>query len=199
MLYEQPLRPIVESTNKIECDMCSAGKLKHPVSHLPMQKSMNILSTSQLMDQGLSQFKCHRNHEHAQVAGSCRLPDGTYGQVSAYTELYTRVFGQRVARIILASKKIHEKTLVPACHVFHGVKQGKDVPHDDESEPKRRRLSSKTTNPPAYPEAAQPAASSLSPPFQSGSVTVAQDAKQIHQELLELGLKIAPQGRQSGD
>ena len=192
MLYEQPLRPIVESTNKIECDTCSAGKLKHPVSHLPMQKSMNILSTSQLMDQGLSQFKCHRDHEHAQVAGSCRLPDGTYGQVSAYTELYTRVFGQRVARIILASKKIHEKTLVPACHVFHEVKQGKDVPHDDESEPKRRRLSSKTTNPPAYPEAAQPAASSLSPPLQSGSVTVAQDAKQIHQELLELGLKIAP-------
>ena len=192
MLYEQPLRSIVESTNQIECDMCSAGKLKHPVSHLPMQKSMNILSTSQLMDQGLSQFRCHRDHEHAQVAGSCRLPDGTYGQVSAYTELYTRVFGQRVARIILASKKINEKTLIPACQVFHGVKQGKDVPHDDESEPKRRRLSAKTTNPPAYPEAVQPAASSSSPFVQPGSEAVAQDAKQIHQGLLELGLKIAP-------
>jgi len=192
MLYEQPLRTIVESTNKIECDMCSAGKLKHPVSHLPMQKSMNILSTSQLMDQGLSQFKCHRNHEHAQVAGSCRLPDGSYSQVSAYTELYTRVFGQRVARIILASKKTHEKNLETACPAFHGVKHGKDVPHDDVSEPKRRRLSSKTTNPPAYPEAAQPAVSTSSPFVQPGLETVAQDAKQNHQDLLELGLKIAP-------
>ena len=84
------------------------------------------------------------------------------------------------------------KPLIPACQVFHGVKQGKDVPHDDESEPKRRRLSAKTTNPPAYPEAVQPAASSSSPFVQPGSEAVAQDAKQIHQGLLELGLKIAP-------
>ena len=194
MLYEQPLRTIVESTAKIECEMCSAGNLRHPTSKLPLQKSMNIFSTSPIMVQGLSKFRCSRDHVHDQVAGNFRGPDGTYGQVSTCTELYTRVFGQRVARIIVASKQVCESSLTHDWPVLHGVKHGKDVHHDTESEPKRRRLSAKTTNPPAYTEAAQPAVNAMRPSMSSSesAASDASDAKHVHQGLLDCGLKLAP-------
>ena len=49
--------------------MCTIGKLKHPGSQELLQKSTQILTTSQIMYQYLENQRCNKNHHHDSVAG----------------------------------------------------------------------------------------------------------------------------------
>ena len=148
MLYQDSLQTIVANTFLTRCDLCTAGNLKHPINHMALQKGTQVLTTSRIMHHYLSTLRCQHNHEHTHVAGSFKDHKGFRLNVSAFTELYTQVFGSRIARTFAASKNVSEESCVHNQTVF-----AEEV-EDDEPEPavKRRRLAFKVTNPPEYPE-----------------------------------------------
>jgi hypothetical protein len=98
MLFQDPVQTIVNNTLRARCDMCTIGKLKHPGSQELLQKSTQILTTSQIMYQYLENQRCNKNHHHDSVAGGYKTKDGSWRRVSEYTELYTALFSQRIAR-----------------------------------------------------------------------------------------------------
>eukprot|EP00435_Cladocopium_sp_Y103_P033655 s328_g8.t1 len=148
MLFQDPLQTIVNNTLKARCDLCTAGKLQHPHNHEYLQKGTQILTTSQIMHQYLETQKCNHSHKHAVVAGGYKDNHGTWKRISEYTELYTRVFGIRIARTLQASKQVNEKTISNVDLVFH-----ESLEDSAEPEAKRRRLTSKVSNPPGYADA----------------------------------------------
>ena len=186
MLHQDAMQIIVEQSLRARCDFCNAGSLKHPTTQQFMQKGTQILTTSMIMHQYVSSLKCPRNHEHTHVAGNFKRSDGTWGPVSEYTELYTRVFGRRIARTILASKQVHETSFASQNVVFHA--------NDGDSEPeaKRRRLNGKISNPPGY---AEPSASSANPASEAVSENMpppVPDITESVKQILTQALQIAP-------
>ena len=115
---------------------------------MALQKGTQVLTTSRIMRHYLNTLRCQHNHEHTHVAGSFKDHKGFRLNVSAFTELYTQVFGSRIARTFAASKNVSEESCVHNQTVF-----AEEV-EDAETEPavKRRRLAFKVTNPPGYPE-----------------------------------------------
>ena len=187
MLNQDAMQMIVEQTLRARCDFCSAGALKHPKTQQFMQKGTQILTTSMIMHQYVSTLKCSRNHEHTHVAGNFKRHDGTWGPVSEYTELYTRVFGRRIARTLLASKQVHETSVASQDFVFH-TNEG-----DSEPESKRRRLNGKISNPPGY---AEPSASPANPVPEAVSESmpppIPEDTTESIKQVLTQALQIAP-------
>eukprot|EP00435_Cladocopium_sp_Y103_P069341 s209_g33.t1 len=108
MLYQEEMERLLSQAWTARCDMCTAGKLRHPVTSLPLQKGTQIVTTSQIMYRSLDVLKCDHQHEHDQVAGSFRDPKLGRINVSQYTELYTRVFATKVAR--KCSKQVQERS-----------------------------------------------------------------------------------------
>lgn len=143
MLYQPELHPIYTQLMWSRCDQCVAGNLVHPENKKPIQKGMQILTTSKIMAQYLSKFRCSRNHEHAHVAGSYRDKQGRVS-VSSHTELYTAVFAKRVVRAMLASQAASELQADDhlTCH--------NDIEGEGEQDKKRRRLEEKQPRPPAF-------------------------------------------------
>lgn len=98
MLYQDSLQTIVANTFLTRCDLCKAGNLKHPINHMALQKGTQVLTTSRIMHHYLNTLRCQHNHEHTHVAGSFKDHKGFRLNVSAFTtELYTQVFGSRIA------------------------------------------------------------------------------------------------------
>ena len=151
MLSQDCLHEIMDNSHSVRCDMCVAGKLSHPNLGLLMQKGTLITTTSSIMARFIEQFRCSHDHQHAQVAGSYVHKDGKHHRLSEYTELYTSLFCQRIVRTICASLKVCEPST--ACN---GLVLGTMEEESLESAAKRRRLSSKVTNPSGYPPAAIP-------------------------------------------
>eukprot|EP00435_Cladocopium_sp_Y103_P032729 s2065_g8.t1 len=110
MLYQEEMERLLSQAWLARCDMCTAGKLQHPVTFLPLQKGTQVVTTSQIMFHTLNSLRCDHSHEHDQVAGSFRDPKLGRINVSQYTELYTRVFAARVARCLKCSKQINERS-----------------------------------------------------------------------------------------
>ena len=139
------------------------------------------------MHQYISTLKCSRDHEHTQVAGNFKRHDGTWGPVSEYTELYTRVFGRRIARTLLASKQVHETSIASQDTVFH-ADDG-----DSEPESKRRRLNGKVSNPPGYAESSASAANPM-PEVRSENISpqVNDDPVDSLKQILTQALQNAP-------
>ena len=148
MLYQECLQTIVANTFMTRCDLCTAGNLKHPISKIALQKGTQILTTSQIMHQYLGSLRCQHEHEHTHVAGSFMDKNGVRLNVSQFTEVYTQIFGHRIARTFAASKQVAEQSCVHAQTAFAGEME------NEANEPvvKRRRLAFKVTNPPGYPE-----------------------------------------------
>ena len=151
MLSQDCLHEIMDNSHSVRCDMCVAGKLSHPNLGLLMQKGTLITTTSSIMARFIEQFRCSHDHQHVQVAGSYVHKDGKHHRLSEYTELYTSLFCQRIVRTICASLKVCEPST--ACN---GLVLGTMEEESLESAAKRRRLSSKVTNPSGYPPAAIP-------------------------------------------
>eukprot|EP00435_Cladocopium_sp_Y103_P063659 s40_g25.t1 len=110
MLYQEELAAILEQAKIAKCDMCTAGQLKHPETGRHLQKRTQIVTTSNIMHQYISQQTCQHDHIHDVVAGSCRHPTLGRVNVSQFTELYTKVFAKRVARCFQCISQIREKS-----------------------------------------------------------------------------------------
>ena len=148
MLFQECLQEIIDASLRVRCDMCTAGKLAHPISSKLLQKGTQILTTSSILARYVETLRCNHQHEHDQVAGSFVLKDGSRRNVSEFSELYTRTFCIRIARTIKASLQVLERSVAQSMPVFGTLDK------QSESEVKRRRLSGKVSEPPGYPPAA---------------------------------------------
>ena len=176
MLYEEPLQVILDHTYVARCDMCVAGKLTHPESHLPLQKGTQIITTSQIVHQAIQKLRCQHDHQHDHVAGNYKTPQGHREPVSRYSELYTDTFARKVLRAFEASDTVSEKHQIPPTRDIY---VGEEI-EAEASSAKRRRLEEKQPRPAEYPEPSATHSPSASPP----EVTL--------QELISEGQKIAP-------
>lgn len=144
MLYQADLQPLYANMLRSRCDQCVAGHLTHPETGEPIKKGMQILTTSKIMQSILDKLRCPGNHEHHQVAGSCRY-HGQRMNVSAFTELYTQQFASNIVRSLKASRKVNEQPAGCFENVLHSTE-------DSGPETKRRRLLEKQHRPETYPE-----------------------------------------------
>ena len=116
-----------------------------------------MLTTSPILHRYLDSLRCTKNRDHAHVAGNYKIADGTWRPVSEFSELYTRTFGQRVARTLAAFKLAKEHSIVQIESICFGDEE------PDGPEPKRRRLSFKVSHPPGYPESPEAVVNRPSP------------------------------------
>ena len=138
LVYQREMETIVENTFKAICDMCTAGRLKHPNSHDFLRKRTQILTTSEIVWRTIQRSQCVGEHHHDSVAGSCK-PLGQHRMaVSKFSELYTATFGHRVGRAIQCSCQVNERTFG-----FRSQSAFVTEPAHETPEPKRRRLSGK--------------------------------------------------------
>ena len=145
LVYQREMKTIVTHTLKAICDMCTAGSLKHPEHDGFLKKRTQVLTTSRILWRTLEQLQCQGTHPHDHVAGSCKTKFNERMSVSKYSELYTAMFGKRVARSIRCSLQVKEVAAsdadlfssLPDVALTVGPKP-ENLP-----EPKRRRLSGK--------------------------------------------------------
>eukprot|EP00435_Cladocopium_sp_Y103_P021510 s2448_g5.t1 len=137
MLYQEEMERIMSQAWTARCDMCTAGKLQHPVTHNPMQKGTQVVTTSEIMYRSLNALRCDHSHEHDHVAGSYRDPQYGRINVSQYAELYTSVFARKIARCMKCSNQIRERSLSCLADVLvaRNLKSSEQAP-----EAKRRKL-----------------------------------------------------------
>ena len=150
MLGQECLQEVMDHAHCVRCDMCTAGKLTHPTMNIPLQKGTQIVTTSSILARYIQQFRCKHDHEHAPVAGSYVKNNGPHGRLSEYTELYTRMFCQRVARTICASLQVHELSTISQDVILGSMEEF------SESAAKRRRLNGKVSQPEGYPVTTSP-------------------------------------------
>ena len=145
MLYQEEMERIMSQTWTARCDMCTAGKLQHPVTQKLMQKGTQVVTTSQIMFRSLDALRCDHGHVHDHVAGSFHDPKLGRINVSQYAELYTSVFARKVAKCIKCSAQVRERSMSN----FAEALTAKSLMKPDElPAPKRRR----TTKTPEYPD-----------------------------------------------
>lgn len=99
MSHQEEMQRLNQSSLRARCDMCVAGQLRHPDTGKLLQKGTQVLTTSRIMSDTLSQLRCDRSHDHDKVEGQCRTPQGKRINVSEYTELYTRVFARKLCKV----------------------------------------------------------------------------------------------------
>ena len=113
MHWEQPGRSLMvrlpcmqeihHYTQACQFDMCRAGSLVDPVSHIPIRKSMVLLTTSKRMYHRFHGLTCLGNHEHQSIEGS--VMHGQHRVLrSQYTEVYPRKFARAAAQIMCHNK-----------------------------------------------------------------------------------------------
>ena len=134
MMFQEELAAIRQQTWRARCDMCVAGHLRHPTSKEFLQKGTQILTTSRIMKEQLDRLRCKHDHTHTPVAGQVVVPEVGRVNLSQFTELYTRIFAQKVLRCMQCSERVGET--VPAGE-FALASSSNDP------EPKRRKISEK--------------------------------------------------------
>ena len=139
MMTQKELHNMVCHAFRVQCDMCTAGNLRHPNSHELLQKKTQIWTTSLIMWRMLQQYQCVGNHPHDTIAGSCHPKGSGRMSVTKYSELYTVLFSKRVSRAIQCSCHVNEIAFGDRSE-FVGVASPS---HSEMPEPKRRRLSGK--------------------------------------------------------
>ena len=98
-IWKQPeLEPLLALTKTVQLDQCRFG-LIHPEDDRPLKKHTRLQTTSDQIVKDLDGRYCKQNHEHAQIAGSCKHL-GERMALSRYAAFYPRVFA-RAARSIL--------------------------------------------------------------------------------------------------
>ena len=108
MMFQEELAAIRQQTWRARCDMCTAGRLRHPISHEFLQKGTQVLTTSYIMKEQLDRLRCQHDHVHVPVAGQVVLPEVGRVNLSQFTELYTRTFAQKVLRCMQCSERLDE-------------------------------------------------------------------------------------------
>ena len=183
MVWQPELEEIVVSALKVQCDMCTAGQLRHPTSRDFLRKKTQVWTTSQIMWRMLQQYQCLGQHPHDTIAGSCKPHGLGRTSVSKFSELYTALFGKRICRAIQCSCQVLEKpmTVHTALTETHGAED------NEPSEPKRRRLNGKF-----HPEQLfEPLPAAEASPVSSSHSSTEDPTTQI-QQLLQLADQSAP-------
>ena len=142
MVFQEELHAVSQQTYRAQCDMCTAGQLKHPITHEYLKKATQILTTSRIMKEQLDRLHCQNQHEHTHIAGQVKLPGSGRVNLSQYTELYTRVFARKVVRCLQCSQQISESSH-PSEAIFSSSTEA-------DPEPKRRKLTGKQEPSEAY-------------------------------------------------
>ena len=81
----------------LDVDLCTAGDLRDPNTQMHMRKSLTIMTSSPGMYHDLEGLKCHGQHQHQQVSGSCQVNGSTMLRTT-FTENYPRKFARRLAK-----------------------------------------------------------------------------------------------------
>ena len=109
MLAQKELEFVVCQSFRVQCDMCTAGQLRHPNSFELLRKRTQIWTTSRIVWRALQQYQCPGNHPHDSIAGSCHPRGSSRTSVSKYSELYTALFSKRVCKAIWCSNMVLEQ------------------------------------------------------------------------------------------
>ena len=125
---QEELSPLVEGTIAARFDQCQMG-LKHPQNHRFLKKRTTVRTTSMEMHQLLDERFCPGNHEHAPIAGSCKM-SGRNVPVSRFAAFYPSGFAKRVAKVVL---KDNHMIQVPVFHLDENSEA-------DEPAPKRIKI-----------------------------------------------------------
>ena len=111
--WEQPAKSIMfnlpylhevhEASMIAQCDLCTIGDLKDPVSMKPMKKGLWILTTSKGMFEAIHGRTCNHEHEHEPIAGSTRI-NGKVVSKTQFTARYPRKFARLIAKVCMERK-----------------------------------------------------------------------------------------------
>ena len=138
MIEQSELRFVVTHALCVQCDMCMAGQLRHPISTELLRKKTQVWTTSPILWRMLQQYQCLGQHAHDVIAGSCKPKGFSRMAVSKYSEKYTSLFGRRICRALQCSSQVSE------CPVREHYALTETTDDQEEaSEPKRRRLNGK--------------------------------------------------------
>ena len=144
LIYQHEMKPVLETTRRVLCDMCVAGTLRHPNSQELLRKRTQVWTSSALMAARLEQLQCPGTHSHGLIAGSCWPIRHGRQSLSRYTENYTSCFARHLSRIIQCSLRVqetHDHETSDECHAIHAAVTAES---DDAPAPKRRRLCAKS-------------------------------------------------------
>ena len=188
MLFQEELHTLLEHSLRTRCDQCAAGQLKHPESGMLIQKGTQILTTSKIMAQYISSFRCPRNHQHAQIAGNFKNKDGKGEPLSSYTELYTASFGHKIAKTLAAIRQVKEPSVAVSEHVFHEH----SLEGAEEPDPKRRRVTGKSPTPPAFVDSASSNSGVVDSSADVPQDSKTQDIETCYPDILQKASQIAP-------
>ena len=138
MVNQKELVFVITHALRVQCDMCTAGRLRHPNTDELLRKKTQIWTTSQILWRMLQQFQCLGGHVHDKIEGSCK-PKGFHRMaLTKFSEKYTALFGRRICRALQCSSQVSEFPFREH-HALTEISQtAEEVP-----EPKRRRLNGK--------------------------------------------------------
>ena len=135
-MWNQPeIKDILALTKTASLDQCRFG-LIHPEDHRPLKKYTRLQTTSNSVVRSLDGRFCTKEHEHSQIAGSCKV-HGSRMAVSRFAAFYPKIFARAAAKSILQEKGKSQIPLISEedlCELF---------PAEGEEQPaKRARISS---------------------------------------------------------
>lgn len=134
-------------------DMCQAGKLKAPHSEKFLRKQTQVLTTSREVHMTLHEQTCKKDHEHLQIKGNVKVPEGKWVKVSAYAAAYTAIFARKVVQGMIRSlERCEHPRLLEELLVGEGTTKGKKRPVAQEIVEMRRCRRRHGTKSPPFPE-----------------------------------------------
>ena len=92
-------QPLIRMTKSIHLDQCRFG-LIHPEDSRPLKKYTRVQTTSNSMVRNLDGRICQKNHEHAQISGSCKF-QGKRIALSRFAAFYPRMLAKAIVRGII--------------------------------------------------------------------------------------------------
>ena len=97
---EKEFERICRCTKPAFFDQC-AFQLKHPETGELMKKNTRVQTTSEQVWKALDSRFCNRNHEHAQIAGSCHFR-GQRIPLSQFASFYPTALAKSIAKAVLS-------------------------------------------------------------------------------------------------
>ena len=126
-MWGQPeVKSILKHSKTIFFDQCRFD-LKHPETEERLQKRARVQTTSDNMVRSLDERFCDRQHQHAEIAGSCHFRGKTIA-VSRFAAYYPLKLANQVASAMLLDKQ--EPIYLPIMEVTHDA-----LPAEEERRP----------------------------------------------------------------
>ena len=110
MWNQRELEVIIKLTKTVKLDQCRFG-LVHPEDSRPLKKHTRLQTTSSQIVHDLDGRYCQKNHDHAQIAGSCKH-QGHRMALSRFAAFYPRILARAAAKSILQEKRPSEIPII---------------------------------------------------------------------------------------